>query len=199
MEGTNPVNKKLAAALSGGAVLVLALSGCSEDEGNAELDAWAKQICDVVPAQNAKIAAAYESITKAAKDSPPEKLQETDSRAFQDLADGYRARAAVIQKAGPPPGVDDGERKQQDAVKKLTTLSASYADLKKQVDALDTKDQADFASGLQDVSDRMEEVEKQRQSALGALKELEAGDPKKALVKQKGCQAASASPSSAAS
>ena len=38
MEGTNPVNKKLAAALSGGAVLVLALSGCtnskSEGEGN---------------------------------------------------------------------------------------------------------------------------------------------------------------------
>ena len=34
MEGTNPVNKKLAAALSGGAVLVLALSGCSSDDGS---------------------------------------------------------------------------------------------------------------------------------------------------------------------
>lgn len=48
MEGTNPVNKKLAAALSGGAVLVLALSGCSSDDGNKELDAWAKQVCDAL-------------------------------------------------------------------------------------------------------------------------------------------------------
>ena len=34
MEGTNPVNKKLAAALSGGAVLVVALSGCTSSGGD---------------------------------------------------------------------------------------------------------------------------------------------------------------------
>ena len=41
-EGTKPVNKKLAAALSGGAVLILALTGCTSEEGNKERDAWAK-------------------------------------------------------------------------------------------------------------------------------------------------------------
>ena len=55
MEGTKPVNKKLAAALSGGAVLVLALSGCSSDDGNDKLDSWAKQVCDAVKPQAQKI------------------------------------------------------------------------------------------------------------------------------------------------
>ncbi|CAM5423315.1 hypothetical protein STENM327S_04854 [Streptomyces tendae] len=48
MEGTNPVNKKLAAALSGGAVLVLALTGCSSSDDNEKLDSWAKDVCEGV-------------------------------------------------------------------------------------------------------------------------------------------------------
>ncbi|MDL5202909.1 small secreted protein [Streptomyces sp. ALI-76-A] len=195
MEGTNPVNKKLAAALSGGAVLVLALTGCSSEEDNKELNAWAKQVCDPVPAQNSKITAAYAAITKAAKDttSTPEELQKTDSQAFQDLADGYQARATVIDKAGAPPGVEGGAQKQQDAVKKLTALSTAYADLKKQVDELDTKDQGKFASGLKTVSAEMKKMENQRNSALTALKNLEEGDTKQALTEQAGCKQASAS------
>jgi hypothetical protein len=190
MEGTDPVNKKLGAALSGGAVLVLALSGCTSDKGNEELNAWAKKVCTSVPAQNAKITAAYAAITKAAKDttSTPVELQKTDSQAFQDLADGYQARATVIKNAGAPPGVDDGAKKQQEAVKQLTTLSTAYADLKKQVDGLNTKDQAKFASGLKDVSTQMEKVETQRKTAFAALRALEKGDIKKALAEQSGCK-----------
>lgn len=196
VEGTKPVNKKLAAALSGGAVLVLALTGCTSDEGNKELDAWAKKVCDAVPAQNAKISAAYVAITKAAKDttSTPKELQEADSKAFQDLAEGYKARASLISGAGAPPGVENGAKVQQDVVKKLTSLSAAYADLKERVDKLDTKDQGKFASGLKDVSAEMKQVETQRQSAVTALKKLESGDTKKALTSQEGCkQAAEAS------
>ncbi|MDH6624326.1 chromosome segregation ATPase [Streptomyces sp. LBL] len=198
MEGTNPVNKKLAAALSGGAVLVLALTGCSSDEGNKELDAWAKKVCDPVPAQNTKISAAYAAITKAAKDttSTPEELQKADSQAFQDLADGHKARADVIDTAGAPPGVEGGATRQQDVVKKLSTLSTAYADLKKQVDELDTKNQGKFATGLKTVSAEMKKMESQRKSALTALKNLEKGDTKQALTKQTGCKAASSAPAS---
>jgi hypothetical protein len=193
------VNKKLAAALSGGAVLVLALTGCTSDEGNPELDAWAKQVCDAVPAQNAKISAAYVAITKAAKDttSTPKELQQADAKAFQDLADGYQARASLISKAGAPPGVEGGAKIQKDVVKKLTALSAAYADLKKQVDGLNTKDQAKFASGLKDVSAEMKQVETQRKSAIQALKKLESGDTKKALTSQEGCKAAASASASA--
>ncbi|MDO0912975.1 small secreted protein [Streptomyces sp. DT2A-34] len=194
------MNKKLAAALSGGAVLVLALTGCTSDEGNPELDAWAKQVCDAVPAQNAKISAAYVAITKAAKDttSTPKELQQADAKAFQDLAEGYKARADLISNAGAPPGVENGAKIQQDVVKKLTALSAAYADLKKQVDGLNTKDQAKFASGLKDVSAEMKQVETQRKSAIQALKKLESGDIKKALTSQEGCKAAASASASAA-
>ncbi|MDQ1047435.1 small secreted protein [Streptomyces sp. NBC_01352] len=196
MEGTNPVNKKLTAALSGGAVLVLALTGCSSDEGNKELDAWAKRICDAAPAQNAKIAAADAAITKAAKDSPPKELQKVDAQAFQDLSEGFKARATLLEDAGAPPGVDDGAKNQKDAIKKLTALSATYADLKKQMDGLNTKDQGKFASGLSEVSDEMKDVVSQRKSALDALKKLEAsGDTKQALLGQEGCKQATASAS----
>src|SRR3954454_14725900 len=85
MEGTNPVNKKLAAALSGGAVLVLALTGCGGDDSNEKLDSWANQVCDAVQRQAKKIAAANAAIQKETSDnSTPEDVQKTDSKAFQD-------------------------------------------------------------------------------------------------------------------
>ncbi|MEU5534519.1 small secreted protein [Streptomyces sp. NPDC020362] len=204
MEGTDPVNKKLAAALSGGAVLVVALSGCSskKDSGpDPKLVAWAKTVCDAVPAQDSKIRAANASIAKIATDSnlPPKTAKETYSKAFQDMADGYKAIAAAISSAGAPPGISDGSKRQQDAAKNLNGLASSYADLKKTVDGLDTKDQGKFAKGLHDVADQTKEIGQQSNSGTEALKRLEQGDVKAAIANQPSCQvAASATASSAA-
>ncbi|MFC9288086.1 small secreted protein [Streptomyces sp. NPDC057052] len=197
MEGTDPVNKKLAAALSGGAVLVLALSGCSSsDDGNKELDAWAKQVCDALPAQDAKVDAANAAIKSAATDNnAPVNVQKTDSQAFQDMSDAYKALAQAIQKAGTPPGVEGGEKKKQDAVTALNGLSASYAGLKKQVDALDTKDQGKFADGLQDIATELGKLSK---SGNTALKNLEKGDVKTAMAQQDSCKKVAASSSARA-
>ena len=105
MEGTNPVNKKLAAALSGGAVLVLALSGCSSDDGNEKLNAWAKQVCDAVQPQVKKIEAANTAIQKETSDnSTPEDVQKTDSQAFQDMSDAYKAMASRRGQGRAPAG-----------------------------------------------------------------------------------------------
>ncbi|MFJ9739977.1 small secreted protein [Streptomyces sp. NPDC101166] len=196
MEGAEPVNKKLGAALSGGAVLVLALSGCSSsDDGNKELDAWAKQVCDALPAQDAKVDAANEAIKKAATDdNAPANVQKTDSKAFQDMSDAYKALGQTVQQAGPPPGVDGGQKKQQDAVTALNGLATSYADLKKQVDGLDTKDQAKFADGLQDIATRLGKLS---QSGNAALKNLEQGDVKSAMAQQPSCQKVASSSSRA--
>lgn len=189
MEGTNPVNKKLAAALSGGAVLVLALSGCSSDKGNDKLDAWAKQVCDAVQPQAKKIEAANAAIQKETSDnSAPKDVQTTDSRAFQDMSDAYKAIGAAVQRAGAP-NVDGGEKKQQDAVKELDALSAKYAALKKQVDGLNTTDQAKFADGLKGIATELDKLSK---SGSDALKNLEEGDVGKAMSKQESCKAASA-------
>ncbi|MER8004939.1 small secreted protein [Streptomyces sp. NPDC094149] len=197
MEGTNPVNKKLAAALSGGAVLVVALSGCSSsDKGNDKLDAWAKQVCDAVQPQAKKIEAANAAIQKETSDnSTPEEVRKTDAQAFQDMSDAYTAIGAAVQKAGAP-DVDNGAKKQQDAVKELNGIGTSYATLKTQVDKLDTKDQAKFADGLKDIATSLDKLS---QSGNDALKTLEEGEVGKAMAKQTSCKSASATASSTAS
>jgi hypothetical protein len=196
------VNKKLAAALSGGAVLVVALSGCSSNKGtDPKLISWAKTVCDAVPAQDAKIKAANAAISQTASDttSSPATIQKTDSKAFQDMSDGYKALAAAISGAGAPPGIDDGAKRQQDVVKNLNSLSASYADLKKKVDALETKDQAKFASGLHDVASQMANLETQNKSGTAALEALEQGEVKDAIAEQASCKKVSATASASAS
>ncbi|MFD7436503.1 small secreted protein [Streptomyces sp. NPDC059861] len=192
MEGAKPVNKKLAAALSGGAVLVLALSGCSSDDGNEKLDAWAKQVCDDLQPQAKKIAAANSAIQKETSDnSTPEEVQKTDAAAFQDMSDAYKAIGAAVSKAGAP-DVENGDKKQQDAVKELNTISSSYASLRKQVDDLDTKDQAKFADGLKEIAT---ELDKLSQSGNDALTTLEEGEVGQAMAKQDTCKSASSAPS----
>ncbi|MFD0414761.1 small secreted protein [Streptomyces sp. NPDC127108] len=192
MEGTNPVNKKLAAALSGGAVLVLALSGCSSDDGDKKLDDWAKKVCDTaVGPQSKKIADANAAIKKQTADnSSPDEVKSTDSKAFGDISAAYAQRSAALKKAGAPP-VDDGEKKLNDAVKELDGLSKSYSDLKAQTDKLDTKDQSAFADDLAKIA---EELGKLSQSENTAQKKLEAGDVGKAMREQDGCKSAAASP-----
>ncbi|CAM5628837.1 small secreted protein [Streptomyces coeruleorubidus] len=188
MEGTKPVNKKLAAALSGGAVLVLALSGCGGDD-NEKLDSWAKQVCDAVQPQAKKIESANASIQKETSDnSKPEDVQKTDAKAFQDMSDAYKAIGTAVTKAGTP-DVENGEKKQQDAVKELNTISTSYASLKKQVDALDTKDQGKFADGLKDIATELDKLGK---SGNDALRTLEEGEVGQAMARQDSCKAATA-------
>ena len=190
MEGTNPVNKKLAAALSGGAVLVLALSGCSSDDSGDKLNSWAKQVCDAVQPQAKKIESANAAIQKETSDnSTPEEVQKTDSKAFHDMSDAYKAIGAAVDRAGAP-NVDDGEKKQKDAVKELNGISTSYASLKKKVDALDTKDQAKFADGLKDVATELDKLSK---SGNNALKTLEEGEVGEAMGRQESCKSATAS------
>jgi len=197
MEGTKPVNKKLTAALSGGAVLVLALSGCSSSSGanDDKLVSWAKQVCDAVQPQAKKISDASTAIQKETSDnSSPEQVQKTDTQAFQDMSDAYKAIGAAVDSAGAP-NVDKGPTKQKNAVKELNNLSKAYADLKKQVDGLNTKDQAKFADGLKGIATRLDELSK---SGNDALKQLEEGDVGKAMAKQESCKSAPASPSAAA-
>jgi hypothetical protein len=198
MEGTDPVNKKLGAALSGGAVLVLALSGCTSGKSGAsddKLGPWAKQVCDAVQPQAKKIAAASTAIQKETSDnSTPEQVQKTDSQAFQDMSDAYKAIGAAVGKAGAP-DVDGGATKQKNAVNELNGISTAYAGLKKQVDGLDTKDQAKFADGLKGIATQLDKLSR---SGNDALKELEAGDVGRAMTQQASCKSASSAPSSAA-
>ncbi|RDG36669.1 small secreted protein [Streptomyces corynorhini] len=180
------MNKKLVAALSGGAVLLMALSGCSGgDDTDSKVNNWAKKVCDQVQPQLTKIASANNSIQQATSDrSKPAEVQQTDSAAFQSISQAYKALGTAVDSAGAPPG-DEGEKTQQEAVKELNATSTAYAGLKTKVDALDTKDQAKFADGLKGVAD---ELEKLSTSGDHALQRLQSGDVGKAMARQPGCQ-----------
>ncbi|MFJ7188976.1 small secreted protein [Streptomyces bacillaris] len=188
------MNKKLAAALSGGAVLVLTLSGCSDDSGDKVND-WAKKVCDQFQPQLQKITDANASIQKQTADnSKPADVREADSIAFQQISQAYKELGEAVEAAGPPP-VDDGETMQKEAVKELNDASKAYAALKVKVEAIEIKDQAKFADGLKGIA---EELHKISTNGDQALKKLESGELGTAMSKQKGCQkpAASTGPAS---
>ncbi|WP_405999461.1 small secreted protein [Streptomyces sp. NBC_00829] len=183
------MNKKLAAALSGGAVLVLALSGCSSDDSDGKANAWAKKVCDQAQPQIQKRANAQQTIISTAADGKPADIQAADSKAFQDIADADKALATAVKGAGTPPG-DDGAKLQTDAVNELTATATAYLDLKKQIDGLNAKNQQKFADGLQGVAEGLKKIETMDQDAL---KRLQSGDLGKAMAKEPGCQTAKVS------
>ncbi|MFF4714895.1 small secreted protein [Streptomyces eurythermus] len=200
------MNKKLAAALSSGAVLAVAVTGCGSDGDKGpdpKLVSWAKTVCDAVPAQSAKIKSANASIASIATDSnlPPKDAQKTYVEAFQNLADGYKALAGALDSAGAPPGIDGGAKLQKDAAENLAGLSTSYTELKKTVEGLDTKDQGKFAKGLKTVAGQTKEVGEQGDDGTEALKRLEQGEVKEAMAEQPSCKvaaSAAAQPTAAA-
>ncbi|MBZ4318219.1 small secreted protein [Streptomyces sp. SCA2-4] len=192
MEGTEPVNKKLLAALSGGAALVLALTGCDgggEDKGK-KLDDWAKKVCDTMQPQVKKIQQANASITSVRTEEDSKKVQRTDSAAFQANVDAYNALAQSVQNAGAPP-VDDGQANQEDAVRALKDLSASYKTLKTKVDALNTSDRAKFSEGLKNMA---ADLGKLSGKSGEALKKFQSGETGQAMAKQESCKIPAATP-----
>ncbi|MFD4230098.1 small secreted protein [Streptomyces sp. NPDC058545] len=185
------MNKKLAAALSGGAVLVLALSGCGDDSSSDDkVNDWAKKVCDQVKPQLQKIANANAAIQQQTADnSKPADVQETDSAAFQQISQAYKALGAAVESAGAPP-VDGGEATQKEAVKELNASSVAYANLQKKVDELNTKDQAKFADGLKGIADELNKISNNGDEAL---RKLQSGEVGTAMAKQPGCQKPKAS------
>ncbi|MFI8850259.1 small secreted protein [Streptomyces sp. 891-h] len=181
MEGTDPVNKKLAATLSGGAVLVLALTGCSDDSGKT--DDWAKQVCDDLQPQLKKIDQANTSIAEASKGGKPqEEVKKADAAGFQKVSDAYKAMAQSVKKAGAPP-VDDGEKLQQDAVKELNRISREYQELKTTAENIPTGDK--FGEGLDSLAAKLKAL---GQSGDKALQQLQKGEVGKAMAKQDSCK-----------
>ncbi|MTE20214.1 small secreted protein [Streptomyces sp. TRM43335] len=188
------MNKKLAAVLSGGAVLVLALSGCGDD-GNEEAEKWAGQYCDSLRKQNARIAGANQKLDRITEgDSSPEEVKKTDTEAFGELSAAFEALSDGVRKAGVPP-VDKGAELRKDAMAKLDAVSDEYADLKERAEKLDTEDQGKFADGLQDITDEMEKLPAQVNAAKDALSAFGEEDAlRDAISAQEGCRKQAESP-----
>ena len=121
--------------------------------------------------------------------SPPTSRRPT-RRPSRQISDAYKALGAAVDIGGRAAGRRRREATQKEAVKELNASSAAYADLKKKVDALDTKDQAKFADGLKGVADELNKISK---SGDEALRKLQSGEVGKAMAKQPGCQKPTAS------
>ncbi|MET9958854.1 small secreted protein [Streptomyces sp. NPDC006326] len=185
------MNKKLAAAVSGGAVLMLVLSGCGGDDGDEKANGWAKKVCDQWSPELKKIETANADIKRVATESSkPDEVKTTDSAAFQQISDAYKSMASALSSAGEPP-VKDGKATAEAAATGFNTSSKGYADLKTKMDALDPADQGKFAAGLKEVAGGIDEASK---GAVEARARLKTGGLDKALNSQKGCQVSAPSP-----
>jgi soluble cytochrome b562 len=191
------VKTRIAAALSGVALVMAmgSLSGCGNSAAQ-QMNAWAKKFCDPAAAQFKKINDSYAAISKVPTNSQPATVQKADSAAFQQVSDGFKALAGIVDKAGDLP-VTNGAKLRKTTVADLTNVATAYADLKTQVDGLNTKDQAKFAQGLTTVSANADKANKSANQALGNLRTGSVGT---AVASQPGCQSTSSgSPSAAAS
>ncbi|MGW7314115.1 small secreted protein [Streptomyces sp. NPDC054865] len=181
------MNKKFAAAVSGGAVLMLVLSGCGgdgKDDSKQKADAWAKKVCDKWEPELTKIKTTNDELKRVATQSnKPEEVQQTDSAAFQSLSDAYKSMGGALTVAGEAP-VKDGKAAQDSVVKSYDQISKSYIELKTKIDALDAKDQSKFAEGLQQVAGGLTEVAANETASKQKLESTGL----KVIYGQKGCQ-----------
>ncbi|MFD3457784.1 small secreted protein [Streptomyces sp. NPDC058691] len=182
---------KLAAALPATALILATgtLAGCG-DNGNEKLDSWAKTVCTQAAAQVKKINDANAKISNAPSNGKPIEVRRADSSAFQQKSESFKLLADTIDKAGAPP-VENGATLQKNVLADLRSLSTSYGNLRKQVDALPVTDQADFAEGLKGVSTSLDKINTVETRALRTLSSGEVGT---AMAKQPGCQAGGAAP-----
>ncbi|RSS78901.1 small secreted protein [Streptomyces sp. WAC06614] len=185
------MNKKLAAAASCCAVLMLVLSGCGDD-GDNKTDAWAKKVCDGWQPNLKKIEEANAEIKRVSTaDTKSEDVQKTDSAAFQQISDAYKSLAQTLTQAGAPP-VKNGEATQKAAADGFNSSAKAYAELKAKMDALDPKDQRKFADDLKPVAEGLKEAAK---GAEEASEKLKSGGVSQAMNAQKGCQMTVPAPS----
>jgi hypothetical protein len=184
---------KFTAALTGAVLLATAatLSGCGSDK-NKKLDDWAEKLCARTAPQTALISSANTSLSQVPGDGKPAALKSADSAAFGQLVDAYAKLAGIVNRAGDPP-VDKGTTIRTTTVHNLDQLSAAYQKLKKQVDALDTKDQGKFADGLNSVGENSGKIK----GGSDALDGLRRGDLGQAMAQQPKCAVPSPTPVSA--
>lgn len=177
----------------------VACSGGGDD--TAQLDTWAKSVCDAAQDPLAQSRAAHADTAKVIQGEAPAELQKRLSADLAALAKSEQQLADVVDKAGAPK-TDGGDSVRQGAVDALKQASQGYQEAQKKLDGLATTDQAKFADGLRSIGDQVQQLQQLSATGLGKLQTGASGD---AIKKQPGCKAdatasagASAAPSGSA-
>ncbi|WP_051970172.1 hypothetical protein [Kitasatospora azatica] len=166
-----------------GALLATGAAACSSDN-SAQLDSWAKQVCDGLRDPVTQSRAALADTGQVKGGESPGDLQKRLAADLGTLSTTNQQTADAIDKAGAPK-IDNGAGVQKDAVSELHQASQGYQDVQQKLTALPTDDQAKFADGLKSIGDQVQQLAK---VSTGALDKLQAGDLGKAVAKQPGCK-----------
>ncbi|WP_055586757.1 hypothetical protein [Peterkaempfera griseoplana] len=175
---------KLLALPAAGALLAFGAAACSSDN-TAQLDSWAKSVCDSAQGPIARSNAALQDTGRVEQGESPAVLRKRLSTDMSVRGQAVQQIAAAVDKAGAPK-IDGGADLHRQAVQELGQASAGYQQLQKKVDALPTEDQAKFADGLKSVGDQAQQL---AQLSGSAMARLQTGDLGRAIAKQPGCKA----------
>ncbi|WP_377270103.1 small secreted protein [Peterkaempfera sp. SMS 1(5)a] len=174
---------KLLALPAAGALLAFGAAACSS--GNtAQLDSWAKSVCDSAQDPIARSNTALQDTGQVKQGESPADLRKRLSTDMSVRGQAVQQIAAAVDKAGAPK-IDGGADLHQQAVRELGQASTGYQQLQKKVDALPTDDQAKFADGLKSVGDQAQQL---AQLSGSAIARLQTGDLGRAIAKQPGCK-----------
>ncbi|MFI9269619.1 hypothetical protein ACIGXM_02655 [Kitasatospora sp. NPDC052896] len=167
-----------------GALLASGAVACSSDNSSAQLDSWAKTVCDGMRDPVAKAQAALSDTGQVKQGETPGDLQQRLSGDLGVLASSTQQIAAAINQAGAPKS-SDGASVQQDVVNSLDQAAKGYQAVQQKLAGLPTNDQAKFADGLKGIGDQVQQL---AQVSTSALAKVQGGDLGKAITKQPGCK-----------
>lgn len=168
-----------------GALLAFGTVACSSGSDNtAQLNNWAKSICDAAQDPVAQSRTALADTGTVKQGEAPADLQKRLATDLGVLAKTDQQLADAIDKVGAPK-VDQGAKLQQDAVTELKQTAQGYLDVQKKLAALPSNDQANFADGLRSVGDQ---VQRLAQQSTDTLSKLQSGGLATAMAKQPGCK-----------
>ncbi|GJF28360.1 hypothetical protein KNE206_10600 [Kitasatospora sp. NE20-6] len=178
------MNKRLLTVPALGALLAFGPVACSDDN-TAQLDTWAKSVCDAAKGPIGQSRVALADTEKIIPGEVPVDLQKRLSADLATLAGANNGLADAVAKVGAPKS-EDGAASQTSAVNELRQAGQGYQDAQKKLDALTTTDQARFADGLRSVGDQVQQLAQLSTQGLNRLQTGEAGD---AMKRQAGCKA----------
>ncbi len=176
-----------------GVLLAAGAVSCASDN-SAQLDSWAKTVCDAMRDPVTQSQSALDDTGQVKDGEAPADLQKRLSADLGTLGTANQQIADAIDKAGAPK-TTNGAGLQKDAVNELHQVAQGYQDVRKKLDALQTGDQAKFADGLKSIGDQVQQL---AQLSTGALGKVQSGDLGKAIAKQAGCKSTGAGGASAA-
>ncbi|MGA5702086.1 hypothetical protein [Peterkaempfera bronchialis] len=182
---------KLLALPAAGVLLALGATACSDN--TAQLESWAKAVCDAAKNPISQANAALADTGRVKQGESPDQLRKRLSGDIAVLGQANRQIAAAVDAAGAPK-IDNGSGLQQQAVDELGRAAAGYQEVQKKVDALPTGDQAKFADGLKSVGDQVQQL---AQLSSSAIAKVQTGDLGQAIAKQPGCKTAAGDSASA--